>query len=575
MVYQPEHEQYRGLRSLIHTRVSTGPQAKKFSPAAQERNVGRDITRPLMQQVIDVIHDTYSGLEYQYREVLDRILHMAEQEKFDCLCMDTLDRGLGRKAIERELYWRQLRDLGIHILTTEPSDHSDDESFTGMTARLQKGLKAEEEVLDTVRRTTNGRIQKALGHPEVKVTPIVVGNGHRCYGYKFVRNDKGTIIGYELNYDVIHKEPDGTEWTEVKVVRFIFESAADGVSCRKIAEILNEKGIPTPYMSAGIRRKGSKEEPVWQRQVISDKIKDTIYYGEYRYGRTVSERVPGRKRPIQKPVPPEEHIIVPVPKIVIKELWEKANRRVPMNKPIAPRNNKYSMHCLLRGGFVRCAYCGQALHPHPKSGKYSLRFYYECSLPNLKEGRCPGCCIAVEQLDNAVKEYVNKLLHNPSEVDKEIKKLLAKNPIDKRRQETIEQLNKIMSEQKALRANLSKEMRKEDLSEETVAVLGKDLRELEQQERDARKVLAVQEQGQQKRDELAHRITEFHQQCQEWKEKLDTPEFTPDLHFYREAVIFLGIHVKVWRIYDREPNYEIRTKPPEIVELLSGEDCLG
>ncbi len=575
MVYQPEHEKYRGLRALILTRVSTEKQAKKFSHAAQERGVREDIIEPVMLHVVDVIHDTYTGLEYQYREALDRILHMAERGEFDVLCMDVLDRGLGRKAIARELYRMQLRDFDIHILTTEPSDHSDDDSFEGQATRLRKGLKAEEEVLDMVRRTTNGRLQKALGNPEEGIPPQVVGNGTRCYGFKYVRDNKGTIIGYELNLDVIYVDKDGVEWTEVKVVRFIFELAADGVSLRQIAAILNEKGIPTQYVSAGIRHKGAKEDPRWQRGRLSRMVKDTIYSGEYRYGQTVPERVPGRKRPIRKPVPPEEHIIVPVPAIVTKELWEKANRRVPLNKPIATRNNKYSKDSsLVRGGFARCAYCGYALYPQPKSytrvsGEPVVSYCYQCPRPNLKDGKCPGCSISVERLDNAVKEYINTLLHNPSQVDKKIKELLAKNPLSKRQQETIEKLNQILSEQEALRDNLSKEMRKKDLSEKTVAVLGKDLKDLEQQEQDARKELALQQQGQQKRDELARRITEFHKQCQEWREKLDTPEFTPDLHFYREAVIFLGIHVKVWRIYDKEPNYEIRTKPPAIVELLS------
>ncbi len=574
MVYQSDYEKYRGLRALILTRVSSETQAKKFGHAAQERGVRADITSPLMQQVVDVIHDTYTGLEYQYREALDRILHMAEQKEFDVLCMDVLDRGLGRKAVAREMYRMQLRDFGIHILTTEPSDHSDDDSFEGLAARIRKGLKAEEEILDMVHRTTNGRRQKALGNPDEKILPQVVGNGYRCYGYKHVRDNKGTIIGYELNLDIIHVDKDDVKWTEVMVVRFIFESAADGVSCEQIAAILNEKGIPTQYVSDVIRRKGMREDSRWQRSTISHKLKDTIYYGEYRYGKTVSERVPGRKRPIQKPVPPEEHIIVPVPAIVTKELWEKANRRVTSNKQLATRNNKQSKESLVRGGFARCAYCGRSLVSMPKSrarvsGELWIAYYYECqSRPHLKDGKCPGCSISVELLDNAVKEFIKKLLHNLSKVDKEIKRLLAENPMSKRRQQTIENLNQILSEQETLRANLSKEMRKKDLSEQTVAVLGRDLKELEQQERDARKELATQQQGQQKRDDLARRIAEFHKQCQEWREKLDTPEFTPDFHFYREAVIFLGIHVKVWKP-DVEPRYEIYTCPPSIVELLS------
>jgi hypothetical protein len=295
-----------------------------------------------------------------------------------------------------------------------------------------------------------------------------------------------------------------------------------------------------------------------------------------RRNQTVQTWEPGRKKPVRKPVPPEKHIIVPVPEIVTKELWEKANRRVSMNKPTATRNNKNSKDCLLRGGFVQCAYCGNALHsiPHAHillSGEKSLsvRFSYQCRRPYLKDGKCPGCSISSQVLDNAAKEYINNLIRNPSKIDGEVKRLLAQNPINKRQQQTTEKLNQIMSEQEALRANLSKEMKKKDLSEITVARLGRDLKELEQQEQEARKELATQQQGQQKRDDLARRIAEFHKQCQEWREKLDTPDFTPDLHCYQEAVIFLGIRAKVWKKYEHEPQYEIFTRPPAIVKTLS------
>lgn len=570
MVYQSEYKKYRGLRALILTRVSTAKQAKRFSHTAQERGVREDIIEPNMLYVVDVIRDTYTGLDYQYREALDRILHMAEQKEFGVLCMDVLDRGLGRKAVARELYRMQLRDFGIHILTTEPSDHSDDDSFEGLAARMRKGLKAEEEILDTVRRTTNGRRQKALGNPGEDIPPQVVGNGIPHYGYKYVRNDKGIIIGYELSLDVIYVDKDGVEWTEVTVVRFIFESAADGVSLIQIANTLNEKGVPTTLVGRGVQYKGMKEKPRWQRMNLSRMLKDTIYYGEYRYGQTVPVRVPGRKRSIQKPTPPEEHIIVPVSAIVTKELWEKANRRVPLNKKIATRNNKASKDCLLRGGFAKCGYCGQTASPAAKwynltSGKETSHFSYKCSKPNMENGRCPGCVISVDLLDAEVAEYIEKLLRDSSKVDKKIKQLLAENPISKQQQQKIEKLNQILLDQERLRANLSTEMRKGNLSEQTIALLGRDLKELEQQEQEARKDLVNQQQVQQKRDNLARRITEFHKQCQEWREKLDNPQFTPDFHFYREAVIFFGIHVKIWR-QGVEPRREIYTRPPTIVE---------
>ena len=72
-----------------------------------------------------IIHDTYSGLEYRYRKALEDILEMAERQEFDVLCMDVLDRGLGRRALARELFRMQLKELGISILTTQESDHAE------------------------------------------------------------------------------------------------------------------------------------------------------------------------------------------------------------------------------------------------------------------------------------------------------------------------------------------------------------------------------------------------------------------------------------------------------------------
>ena len=126
---------HRGKRAIILTRVSTPDQEKKFSHAAQERQVREKLIRPLGLRIVDekkhIIHDTYSGLEYRYRKALEDILEMAEREEFDLLCMDVLDRG-----------------LGISVLTTLESDHADDDSLEGWVMRSIKGYKAEEEIND-------------------------------------------------------------------------------------------------------------------------------------------------------------------------------------------------------------------------------------------------------------------------------------------------------------------------------------------------------------------------------------------------------------------------------------------
>jgi hypothetical protein len=562
---------YRGKRALILTRVSTATQKEKYGHSAQERGVREKLITTLGMYIADeknhIVHDTYTGLDYQYREALDRILRMAEAGEFDVLCMDVLDRGLGRKAIARELYRMQIRDFGVRILTTEPSDHADDDSFEGQRARLQKGLKAEEEILDLRRRTANGRREKALGNPDENRKPQIVGNGPRRYGYKYVLNRRGVRVGYELNEEVIFVDAEGVEWTEVKVIILIFDLAIDGVSLRQIAITLHTKGIPTPFESKGARTSRMRETQAWQHETVGRIVADTGYYGEFRHGQTVSVRIPGRKRPIQQKVPLEEQIIIPIPAIVTKQRWEKANWRVQQNKPRATRNNKFTKDSsLLRGGAARCANCGQAAYPFPKENGKS--FTYNCSRPLLKNGRCPGCSISGDVLDSAAIEYIGEIIRDPSEVDQMIAELLKENSLSKIQQKKMRDLNKILQDQETMRVNLAKEMKKRNLSEQTVAFLGAELANLEHQEQDARRDLAAQQQVEQQQKSLDLRIAEFHQQCQEWREKLDDSQFTPDLHFYQEALLFFGINVKVWKA-GTKPRWEIYSRPPEIVELIS------
>jgi DNA invertase Pin-like site-specific DNA recombinase len=341
MAIPDQYEKYRGQRALILTRVSTPKQEEKYSHAAQERQVREKLIQPLGLRIMDakkhIIHDTYSGLEYRYRQALAVILEIAERGEFDLLCMDVLDRGLGRRALARELFRMQLKELGIRILTTQESDHSDDDSLEGQIMRFFKGYKAEEEITDFVRRSKDGKREKALGNEEKGIPGQLIGSGDRLYGYTFVLNEKGIHSNYILNLDVIFVDEDGTEWTEVTVVVFIFESAANGVSLRQLAVILSAKGIPTPYMTKGRKRhKGMKEESVWQHKSISDIIKDPAYYGDYRQFKEASlGRKPGNKFLSKRSTTEDEQVSLSIPAIITKELFEKANRRIAYNKQLA------------------------------------------------------------------------------------------------------------------------------------------------------------------------------------------------------------------------------------------------
>jgi site-specific DNA recombinase len=572
----PRYEQYRGMRGLLLTRVSTGVQEEKYSHTWQERQVRKLLVEPLAIQLDGrIVRYTYTGLEYVYNEALEEVLRRAQNGEFDLLLMEVLDRGLGRKALERELYRMQIRETGVHILTCDPEDFADDDSFTGQLMRFIRGYKSQQEVADTVRRSRGGKIAKATGDPRLNIPSYIVGTGDRIYGYSFVLNDKGVRIDYCLKNEVILVEPDGTEWTEVNVVVFIFESAASGVPLRVIARQLTEKGFPTPNQAKGKRHKRMKAVSVWQHKTIGDIIHNKSYYGEYRmFKRASTGRKPGKNYAGYRPTSEEEQIVHPIPAIITKALWEKANWRITANKQLATRNNKTSKEALLRGGFGRCAYCNGTLTPswtthRAANGEDVPKLYYNCSKNIMENGqRCGGCVIPVDLLDAATAAYIAEKIHDPSEVDQKIAKLTRDNPVVKQREKSRANLAEIRRKQKNFRKELNNMIQSGTIDPGTRDYLTGELNLLAKQEADAEKVQADEQAFQKKYTLLQERIAAFHQQCTQWRQQLDDPEFTPSFAFNREALLFLGISVTLWRS-GTNPRFVFHTDPPEIMELLS------
>ena len=250
-----------------------------------------------------------------------------------------------------------------------------------------------------------------------------------------------------------------------------------------------------------------------------------------------------------------------------------ANKRVAQNKRLATRNNHSSKESLLRGGLARCAYCSSAVHVNRGiktlvSGEEAVHFNYDCRKPHIKDGkRCHGCSISVDLLDHTAVEKIFKIIHDPSEVDKRYSTNQRQSGYEHRKQ-ALKNLAAIQSEQEALQNNLGKAMRKDILNEKSIRFLNGQLDQLEEREQNARKQLDDEQALQDKYNKLQCEIAAFHQQCREWREQIDDPEFTPSFKFLHDACLYSGINATVWKS-DHKPRYEIHTDPPDIVELLS------
>jgi hypothetical protein len=71
---------------------------------------------------------------------------------------------------------------------------------------------------------------------------MIVGGPKAAYGYRFVRNEKGKAVAYEVDE------------AEMGVVRRIFADVASGRGLRPLKDELDVEGIPTPGKGKGWSR---------------------------------------------------------------------------------------------------------------------------------------------------------------------------------------------------------------------------------------------------------------------------------------------------------------------------------
>lgn len=564
---------YRGLRAVLFTRVSSAGQEH----AAQEKVIREKLIKPLglfLDEERHVIHDTYTGLEYRYREALDTILRMAERREFDLLCLDVLDRGLGRKGVSREVFRGQLRELGIHILTTEPSDHADDDSLEGQLMRLLKGYKAEEEINDFVRRSKNGQRYKASGDPEKGIPPKLIGSGPRLYGYKYVLNSKGKREMLAPNYDVLIMDNKGVTWTEVRVVNFMFRCAKRCIPIRQIAVRLNQIGIPAPSVSIGRKYTSNgvqSEKVLWQAGVISRMLRNTAYSGKAAEFKTRSTRIPGKKWRHIEANEPEDQIIVPIPAIIPEEWLNDVLKKLARNRKISSRNNKQPRLTLLRGGLGKCGQCGRNLQPFIVSQFYRNRpkgqqgeLAYRCMTKGSGPYRCQSGQIMAHILDAAVWEKALEIIRDPSIVDAEIARRRVGDPTANRRKQINKDLKKIREERSNLQTNLVRMIEKNILDHDTENVLTNRLKELERLENQYKSDLADDEYIHREWEKAQQEIEKLHKQCAEMREKLADPDYDPPYDRKRELVEFFGITATVWP-QGHNPRFKLEVNPPDIM----------
>ncbi len=357
---------------------------------------------------------------------------------------------------------------------------------------------------------------------------------------------------------LIVSDESGNPYTEASIAQIVYDLHDQGMKGKNIAQFLKQKHIPTG------------KEASWTPSTIGRMLDDESVLGKAAAFVTRTVREAGHKRQLIK-VPREEWVYLPegtVPPILVTEdgrpdlaLFERVQKRLEGNQKFAVRNSKDPYSCLLRGGLIKCGYCGGNMQPDNSHH----RKYYSCRTKMLLDGRCRvRNMIPAHLVDEQAWSVAVEIIRNPSEVDRRIEALKQADPNAERREYIAGELAKIKAKQSRLRDRLEDE----DMDDDTYADVKRRLRELADQKRAYESELAIEinvhEEWKKTQDQLRH----FHKRCQEMREKLDDPNYDPDSKFKREALEFFGITVWVWKA-DHNPRIEIQSNPSFIVSRTS------
>ena len=380
-------------RGAVYVRCSS-EEAKKegYSPETQEGQSKRAIKFDGAQ--LDKKH-VYSDIGYSggtdQRPGLQKLLTDARNKKFDVIYVSRLDRFFRNLRLLVNTV-TELNKLGIRLKSaTEPFDTSTPFGrmilyFFGIAAEWQRevGLEAMQE--GAVKAIRDGKW---------------VNGGNVPYGYKFNRKTHKAEVNEK----------------EAKIVRMIFELVAyEKLSKYKVQKRLNELKIPTKYDSLGkTKMKRVNGFGWWHVRTIDRILKREAYYsGECECHRKSKN---GHDENI-------ERLIIKVPPLITKELYETAQTQLRKNRIISPRKVKrvYAFHhkiyCELDGWKY------YAFYRKPKKPTHHGVNFYRCSGKNryIHATLCPSEEISENRILPPVWEKLKELFTNPEVVMEEFKK---------------------------------------------------------------------------------------------------------------------------------------------------------
>ena len=183
--------------------------------------------------------------------------------------------------------------------------------------------------------------------------------GKPVYGYKMHPTEKNKIV---IDEEV------------APIVRRIFALALSGMSCRNIAALLNQEGVPTPATYANLPvAKPGPYTGLWSSERISDMLQNETYIGNMVQGRSVKISYKSKKCLKQNPA---NWVVVEGTHEPLVDLETFQKVRMLVNSRRHTRSRTYDF---LLKGLIFCHECGHPLAVlNRKNAKGEDVLYFVC-----------------------------------------------------------------------------------------------------------------------------------------------------------------------------------------------------
>ncbi|WP_297290205.1 recombinase family protein [uncultured Flavonifractor sp.] len=417
--------------AALYIRLSKEDESEGPSQSVQNQE---SLLREFVQQHRLSVYDTYiddgwSGTNFD-RPAFQRMIADIEAKKVNMVITKDLSR-LGRDYIMTghymERYFPEHRVRYISLL---------DGIDTGVDSTANDITPFRAIMNDMYAKDISKKIKSVKRDKQRKGQFI---GGKPVYGYKMHPTEKNKIV---IDEEV------------APVVRRIFALALSGMSCRNIATLLNQEGVPTPatYANLPVARPGPYTG-LWSSERISDMLQNETYIGNMVQGRSVKISYKSKKCLRQDPA---NWVIVEGTHepLVDAETFRKV--RMLVNSRKHTRSRTYDF---LLKGLIFCHECGYPLAVlNRKNAKGEDVLYFVCRTYQrfTKAGVCTCHSIKEKTVTDAVVAKVREVCQaylNPDELFP-----VAREAVEKaRRQSGLEtELQTIQSKIDSLTANLDR-----------------------------------------------------------------------------------------------------------------------